>query len=448
MFDAISTSFKTTINKLRFSDDEIALNKALGHLKKSLLKADVHFKVVKELILNIEKDTKQAHIGKDNFINAIKNNLLSILNTAGKQGFVYSSSGLTSVLMIGLQGAGKTTTTGKLASYLKARGKKVLLCACDLQRLAAVEQLKQIASDIEVDIFFNENEKNPTKIAQMAQEKAKSEHYDVLIIDTAGRISIDEELMNELEDVSKAINPDEKFYVADSLSGQDASKNADNFNKKIGISGVILSKYDGDSRGGIAISIAKQVQVPLRFIGTGEKMQDFEIFLPDRIVSRILGEGDIEGLSEKASLVMNTQDVKNITKKMKKGQFNFNDFVEQIESIKKMGSLKSLVSMMPGMGDMKDKIANIDLDNSKEIKVLKASVSSMTPKERENPELLMKNNTRKRRIASGAGLEVSDINSMLKQFKQSSKMAKKLAGGGMKNLESMMANMNAKPKGY
>lgn len=448
MFDSISTSFKTTINKLRFSDDQKALKKATEHLKKSLLKADVHFKVTKELIANIEKQTKETHIGKDNFIKVIRSNLLSILQTKGNQGFVYSSSGLTNVLMIGLQGSGKTTTSGKLAHYLKGRGKKVLLCACDLQRLAAIEQIKQIATQIEVDLYFDESQKNPVEIAKKAQEKAKKEHYDVLIIDTAGRISIDDELMDELENISNAIKPDEKFYVADSLTGQDASKNADNFNSKIGISGVILSKYDGDSKGGIAISIAKQVQVPLRFIGTGEKTQDFEVFLPDRIVSRILGEGDMEGLGEKASIAMKDQDVKNITRKMKKGTFNFNDFVGQIESIKKMGNLKSLVSMMPGMGDMKDKIANIDLDNSKEVKVLKSAVDSMTPKERENPELLMKNNTRKRRIASGAGLETSDINSMIKQFKQSSKMAKKLAGGGMKNIESMMASMGNKPRGY
>jgi signal recognition particle subunit SRP54 len=343
--------------------------------------------------------------------------------------------------MIGLQGSGKTTTSSKLAYYLKQRNKKVLLCACDLQRLAAVEQLKQLALEIEVDIFFDEGEKDPAKIAKKAQQKAKDEQYDVLIVDTAGRISIDDELMNELENVSNTINPDEKFYVADSLTGQDASKNAINFNEKIKITGVILTKHDGDSKGGTAISIAQLVQVPLRFLGIGEKPQDFEVFIPDRIVSLLVGEGDIEGLSEKASTIMNDTDMKNISKKMKKGQFNFNDFLEQIENISKMGNLKSMLSMMPGMGNIKEKLANVDLDNSKEIKVLKCAVSSMTPKERENPDLLMKNNSRKRRIAMGAGIETSDVNKMLKQFKQSSKMAKKLSGGGMKNLESMMANM-------
>jgi signal recognition particle subunit SRP54 len=442
MFDSISKSFKNTINKLRFSDDEKALKKALDFLKKSLLKSDVYFKVVKQLLENIEKDTKSGVIGKDNFINAIKNNLLDILNTAGNQGFIYSNTGLTTVAMIGLQGAGKTTTTGKLAYYLKQRNKKVLLCACDLQRLAAVEQLRQIATDIEVDIFFDEVEKDPSKIAQKAQQKAKKEQYDVLIIDTAGRISIDDVLMDELKNILNVINVDEKFYVADSLSGQDASKNAINFNEKIGISGIILTKHDGDSKGGIAISIASQVQVPLRFIGTGEKVQDLEVFIPNRIVSLLLGEGDLEGLSEKASVVMSDNDAKNIAKKMKKGQFNFNDFLSQIESIKKMGNLQSMLSMMPGMGNIKEQLANVDLDNSKEIRVLKSAVNSMTPKERENPDLLMKNNTRKRRIAIGAGIDTADVNKMLKQFKHSSKMAKKLAGGGMKNLESMMANMS------
>jgi signal recognition particle subunit SRP54 len=441
MFDVISNSFKSTINKLRFSDDEKALKKALDFLKKSLLKSDIHFKVVKELISNIEKDTKLTQIGKESFLKAVKKNLLNILHTAGNQGFVYSNTGLTTVLMIGLQGSGKTTTSSKLAYYLKQRNKKVLLCACDLQRLAAVEQLKQLALEIEVDIFFDEGEKDPAKIAKKAQQKAKDEQYDVLIVDTAGRISIDDELMNELENVSNTINPDEKFYVADSLTGQDASKNAINFNEKIKITGVILTKHDGDSKGGTAISIAQLVQVPLRFLGIGEKPQDFEVFIPDRIVSLLVGEGDIEGLSEKASTIMNDTDMKNISKKMKKGQFNFNDFLEQIENISKMGNLKSMLSMMPGMGNIKEKLANVDLDNSKEIKVLKCAVSSMTPKERENPDLLMKNNSRKRRIAMGAGIETSDVNKMLKQFKQSSKMAKKLSGGGMKNLESMMANM-------
>ena len=441
MFEGITDSLKSTINKIRFSDDEKALTKALDHLKKTLLKADVHFKIVKDFVAQTEAETKAKGIGKENFIQVIRAQLLNILRTAGNQGFVYSPSGLTTVLMMGLQGSGKTTTCGKLANYLKERNKKVLLCACDLQRLAAIEQLKQIAGDLGVDVYFEENEQDPTKIVANAHAKAKKEHYDVLIIDSAGRISIDDALMDELDNISKSISLDEKFYVADSLTGQDASKNALNFHEKIGITGVLLSKYDGDSKGGIAISIAQQVGVPLRFLGIGEKMQDFEVFLPERILSRLLGEGDIEGLSEKAATVMDEGEVKTLTKKMKKGKFNFNDFVEQLENVKKMGSLKSLVSMMPGLGNMKEQLANVDLEGSREVIILKAAVNSMTPTERENPDLLMKNNSRKRRIALGSGIETSDVNRLLKQFSQSAKMMKKLSGGGMKSLESMMAQM-------
>ena len=450
MFETLSESFKGAINKLRFSDDEKALKKALDQLKKSLLKSDVHFKVVKELIANIERDTKKSSIGKDNFLKAIEDNLLGVLQTAGHQGFVYAPQGVTTVLMMGLQGSGKTTTSGKLAYHLKQRNKKVLLCACDLHRLAAVEQLKQIASQIEVDIFYDEDSQNIADIAKKAKAKATKEQYDVLIIDSAGRIAIDEPLMNELITLEKTVQPNEKFYVADSLTGQEASKNATIFNEKVGISGVILTKYDGDSKGGIAISIAHQVKIPLRFIGSGEKMPDLEAFLPDRIVSRLLGQGDIEGLSEKASLVVKEQEIKKITKKMKKGQFNFNDYLQQIENVKKMGSLKSLVSMIPGMDKgLKSQIADLDLDNSKEIKVLKSAINSMTPKERENPDLLMKNNTRKRRIANGAGIDIIEVNRLLKQMHHASKMAKKLSGGNMKNLESMMSQMSAggRPRG-
>ena len=304
MFDSITGSIRNAVNKIRHQDDVASLTKATSELKKALLKADVHHKTTKDLIQAIELQTKNAGIGQDSFLKALKSELTNLLTTSGNQGFVFSNTPPTTILMTGLQGSGKTTTTGKLASYLKTRKKKVLVAACDLQRLAAVEQLKQIAAQIEVDIYFDDIEKDPIKIALAAKEKATKEHYDVLLIDTAGRLAIDEELMLQLKNIKDAIKPNEIFYVADALTGHDATKTATTFKEKIGIDGVILSKYDGDKKGGVALSIANQVEVPLRFIGTGEKMPDLEVFIPDRIVSRLLGLGDIEGLAERTSAII------------------------------------------------------------------------------------------------------------------------------------------------
>ncbi len=449
MFEVLSDSFKTTINKIRFKDDANALKRALGELKKTLLKADVHHKTTKELLNKVELDTKQKGIGQGSFLLALKNSLTDILTSVGNQGFVYSNKPPTVILMTGLQGSGKTTTCAKLANYLKLRNKKVLLCAADLQRLAAVEQLKQLASSIEVEIYFDEKEKNPVKIALEAKKLAKKEQFDVLIVDTAGRLAIDDELMGELSGLKKKLDPDEVFYVADSLSGHDATRTASTFKEKIGIDGVILTKYDGDVKGGVALSIASQVGVPLRFLGTGEKMPDLEVFIPERIVSRLMGEGDIEGLAEKTSLIMDEKKSKEIAKKIKKGQFNFNDFLEQLNMMKKLGSMKNLISMVPGLSQMAGGIKDMDLENSVEIVRIKAMISSMTPKERDNPELM--NLSRKRRISSGAGLNEIQVNKIIKQFKNAAKMAKKLSGkGGMKGLSNMMSQMQGAgglPKG-
>lgn len=438
MFEILTDSFKTAVNKIRFADDEKSLKKALDTLKRSLLKADVHHKVVKDLLKVVEIETKTKGIGQLNFLKSLKENLTVMLTAPGNQGFVYSSKPPTRVLMAGLQGSGKTTTTVKLANYLKLRNKKVLIAACDLQRLAAVEQLKQLCKQNELDLFFDENEKNPVKIAKTAVKKAKEGLYDVLIVDTAGRLAIDEELMRELKEVQKVIEPDEVFYVADSMTGQDAIRSAGTFNEKLGISGVVLSKYDGDSKGGVALGIAKQINIPLRFIGTGEKVADLELFVPDRVVNRLMGEGDLETLAEKTAAVIDEKQAREITKKIKKGEFNFNDFLEQMEQIKKLGSMKSLIGMIPGMSGMAGKLKDVDLNNSVEMKRIKAMIGSMTKKERETPSLL--NNTRKRRIANGAGLSNMDVNKFLKQFKNASKMAKKFSGKrGMQDLQNMMS---------
>lgn len=436
MFGAITESFQSAINKIRFQDDEKALKRALDELKKTLLKSDVHYKVLKSLLEEIEQKTKLAGIGKENFLNALKESLTHILTAPGNYGFIFAPKPPTIVLMAGLQGSGKTTTTAKLANYLKNKQKKVLLAACDLQRLAAVEQLRQLSLQVEVDFFYKEN-KSPIEIAIAAKEKAISGLYDVLIVDSAGRLAIDEDLMQELQGIKDSIQPNEIFYVVDSLSGQDGVKSAAIFHEKMDLSGVILSKFDGDSKGGIALSIAHQLGIPLRFIGVGEKIPDLEVFIPQRIVGRLMGAGDIHSLAEKTAAIISEKEAKDISKKIKKGKFTFNDFLAQMDNIKKIGSMQSIISMLPGLGNMAGALKDVDLDNSKEIKQIRAMVNSMTPKERENPDLL--NGSRKKRIALGAGVDVSDVNRFLKQFENAAKMAKRFSSkGGMSDLMALM----------
>jgi signal recognition particle subunit SRP54 len=442
VFGKISESFKTAVNKIRHFDDEKSLKKALDELKKSLLKADVHHKVVKELIETVSLKTKEMGIGKDNFLKSLSHTLTDILSVEGASGFVFAANPPTVILMTGLQGSGKTTTTGKLGNYLKSKNKKVLLAAGDLQRMAAVEQLKQIGEQIEVDVFADEEAKNPIDVATRAIKKANDEHYDVVIVDSAGRLAIDDTLMDELKSVKEAINPHEIFYVADSLTGQDAVKTAQTFSERIGIDGVILTKFDGDTTGGVALGLAKQINVPLRFIGVGEKMPDLELFIPERIVGRLMGAGDVESLAERVGSVIDEKKAKELTKKMKKGAFNFNDFLDQMENMKKIGSMKSILGMIPGMQNMANQLGDIDFENSKEILHIKALISSMTLKEREAPDLL--NASRKKRIAKGAGLSEVQVNKILKQFKNASKMAKKFSGKkGMKDLQAMMGQMGS-----
>jgi signal recognition particle subunit SRP54 len=440
MFDTLTESFKNAIGKIRFHDDEKALARAVDELKKSLLKADVHHKVVKTLLANVELKTKHLGVGKDNFLRVLKEEINNTLSVSGNQGFVFASKPPTVVLMTGLQGSGKTTTTGKLAYFLKEqKKKKVMIVAADLQRLAAVEQLRQITSQIDVTLVADENAK-PVDLVKVALQRADKELFDVVLIDTAGRLAIDDELMDELYNVKQVSNPDEIFYVADAMTGQDAIKTAITFKEKIGISGVILTKFDGDSRGGVALGLSHQVGVPLRFIGMGEKMPDLEQFLPDRITSRLLGGGDIETLAEKTVAAIDAKQAKKFSQKIKKGKFNFNDFLEQVESVKKLGSMKSLMGMIPGMSSVAKQMGEMDLENSGELKMIKAMISSMTLKEREDPELLT--NSRKRRIAAGSGLDQVQVNRVLKQFGSAAKMAKQLSGkNGMKQMQEMMKQM-------
>jgi signal recognition particle subunit SRP54 len=443
MFDNISSGLSKVFNKLRFQDDEKALKKALDELKKNLLKSDVHFKTVKELITSVEKETKEKGIGKGTFMKAIEDNFIKILTAPGNYGFIFAKTPPTVVLMAGLQGSGKTTTTAKLANYLKEmKKKKVLMVAADLQRLAAVEQLKQLAKANNLDLYYDENSNNPIEIAKKGVEYAKEKFYDVVLIDTAGRLAIDEKLMDELKKVKEATNPDEIFYVADSLTGQDAIRTAKKFDEDLGITGVILTKFDGDSKGGVALSIAHQINKPLRFIGTGEKIPDLEVFIPERITSRLMGAGDIESLVEKTNALIDEKEAKKLNKKIKKGEFNFEDFLNQLESMKKMGSMKNLFSMIPGMGQFSKALKDMDLENSTEIKKIKAMINSMTPKERKEPSILLKSNSRKRRIAKGAGLSIQETNKILKQFQNAAKLAKKFANKkSLPNINEIMKQM-------
>lgn len=434
MFEKITDSIKSAVSKIRHFDDEKSLKRVLDDLRKALLKSDVHHKVTKDLLTKVEQKTKQQEIGKASFAKALEESLFETLAAAGSQGFVFAPKPPTVVIMAGLQGSGKTTTTAKLANYLKQRNKKVLLAAADLERVAAVDQLKQLAIQAQVDIHTGSN---PIDVAKESLKKAKDSLYDVLIIDTAGRLAIDEKLMEELKAIKKAVDPDEIFYVADSMTGQDAVKTAISFNEAMELTGVILTKFDGDSTGGVAIGLASQVGVPLRFIGTGEKLADLELFVPDRIVSRLMGEGDMAGLAEKVSTVIDEKKAKDIQKKIKKGAFNFNDFLEQIETVSKLGNMKSLLSMIPGAGQLTKQLGDIDLENSREIVAIRAMINSMTKKERENPDLI--NGSRRERIAKGSGVSVAEINRVLKQFKGAAKMAKQFSSKqGLAQLSALM----------
>lgn len=445
LFESLSSGFRGIVNKMRFSDDEKSLDRALDELKKVLLKSDVYHKATKEILQKTRQKTKDKGIGRDNFLSSLSDSLLEILAVSGHYGFTYAKRPPTSVLMVGLQGSGKTTTSAKLANYLKLRNKKVLLVPCDLQRLAAVTQLRTLGSQIEVEVFHSEAT-SPIEVAKAAKAQGERGQFDVVIYDTAGRLAISEELMKELEGVKKLVDPHEVFYVADALSGQDGVRSAASFHEKIGLTGVILSKFDSDSKGGIALSIAFQLGLPLRFVGLGEKIPDLDVFLPDRIVSRLMGAGDIATLAEKTATVIDAKEAKTLQKKIKKGDFTFIDFLEQIEKVKKLGSVSSIVSMIPGLGGMAKSLKDVDLDNSETVKVIRCMVNSMTPKERDNPSIL--NGSRRRRIALGSGLEVSDINRALKQFDQASKVAKKLSktGGVQGFLDLLAQNQKSIPR--
>ncbi len=416
---------------------EINVAETLKDVRRALLEADVNFKVAKQFT----DEVKAKALGM-NVINAIKPGELMVKIVhdelarlmGGETAQINLSGNPTVILMSGLQGSGKTTFSGKLARKLKSeQGKRPLLVACDVYRPAAIDQLKVLAEQINVPVYTEDGNKNPVEIAENAIRHAKANHYDLVIIDTAGRLAVDEQMMQEIAAIKQAVKPQEILFVVDSMTGQDAVNTAKEFNDRLDFDGVVLTKLDGDTRGGAALSIRTVVTKPIKFVGTGEKLDAIDLFHPSRMADRILGMGDIVSLVEKAQNAYDEKQARELQRKIAKNQFNFNDFLQQIQQIQKMGNLKELASMIPGVGKA---IKDIDIDD-KAFKGIEAIIQSMTAEEREHPEIL--NGSRRKRIAKGSGTDIQDVNRLIKQFDDARKMMK--AVSGIKNPMALMRNM-------
>ena len=424
MFENLSEKLERSFKLLKGQGKitEINVAETLKDVRRALLDADVNYKVAKQFT-----DTVKAKALGQNVINAIKPSELMVKIVhdeltqlmGGDTAPVNLSGNPTVILMSGLQGSGKTTFSGKLARKLKSeKGKRPLLVACDVYRPAAIEQLKVLASQIEVPVYTEEGNKNPVEIAKNAIQHAKANHLDLVIVDTAGRLAVDEQMMDEIEAIKNAIHPQETLFVVDSMTGQDAVNTAKEFNDRLDFDGVVLTKLDGDTRGGAALSIRTVVTKPIKFVGTGEKLDALDQFHPSRMADRILGMGDIVSLVEKAQQQYDEKEARELQRKIAKNEFNFNDFLNQIQQIKKMGNLKDLASMIPGVGKA---IKDIDIDDNA-FKGIEAIIQSMTEKERKNPEII--NGSRRQRIAKGSGTTLQDVNRLLKQFEDTRKMMK------------------------
>ena len=434
--DRLERSFK--ILKGQGKITEINVAETLKEVRRALLDADVNYKTAKEFTESV----REKAMGQD-VLNAVKPEQLMVkivhdelaLLMGGTAEDININGKPAVILMSGLQGSGKTTFSGKLANMIKSkRGKNPLLVAADVYRPAAIEQLKVLGEQIGVPVYFEEDNKNPVKIAKNAIEHARQHGRDLVIIDTAGRLAIDEEMMAEIEAIKKAVNPQEILFVVDAMTGQDAVNTAKEFNERLNFSGVVLTKLDGDTRGGAALSIRSVVDKPIKFVGTGEKLDAIDVFHPERMSDRILGMGDVVTLVEKAQEQYDEEEARRLQKKIAKNQFDFNDFITQIQQIKKMGNLKDLASMIPGVGKQ---IKDMDFDDDA-FKGIEAIIHSMTPQERTNPEIL--NGSRRARIAKGSGTDVQEVNKLIKQFDETRKMMHKMTTGGgkqaMKNLRS------------
>ena len=435
MFESLNEKLEGAFKSLKGEGKLTELNVAtsIKEIRRALVAADVNYKIAKEFTDKV----KDQAMGEKNVLKAVKPGELMVkivmdelIELMGGASEGISLSGNPAIILIsGLQGSGKTTFTGKLSLYLKTkRSKKVLVTAGDVYRPAAIDQLTVLSQQVGVDIYKEPENKNPVQIATNASQYAKDNGFDVVIIDTAGRLAIDEAMMNEIEAIKKAVNPSETLFVVDSMTGQDAVNTAKAFNDKLNFDGVVLTKLDGDTRGGAALSVKYTVGKPIKFISTGEKMEDLDIFYPDRMAQRILGMGDIVSFVERAQQQFDEEEAARIEKKIKKNKFDFNDFLSQINQIKKMGDIKSLMNMIPGMSKL---TANLDIDEKAFSKV-ECIIQSMTPQERANPELL--NPSRKRRIAKGAGKDINEINMFIKQFDQMKNMMHNMSIGKMGNM--------------
>ena len=416
MFENLSERLERSFKILKGQGKITELNVAetLKEVRRSLLDADVNYKIAKDFTNRV----KEKALGMN-----VHDELAELMG--GKNVEVDIKGNPAIILMSGLQGSGKTTFSGKFANLLKnKKGKKPLLVACDVYRPAAIEQLKVLGEQIQVPVYSDETTKDPVRIALDAIKQAKAKGYDVVIVDTAGRLAIDEQMMNEIAAIKEAIHPNETLFVVDAMTGQDAVNTAREFNERLDFNGVILTKLDGDTRGGAALSIRSVVNKPIKYVGTGEKLEALDAFHPERMADRILGMGDIVSLVEKAQEQFDAEEAKKLQKKISRNQFNFNDFLSQIQQIKKMGNIKDLASMIPGVGKA---LKDIDIDDDA-FKGVEAIIYSMTAAEREDPALI--NGSRRKRIAEGSGTTVQDVNRLLKQFEESKKMMKMLSGGG------------------
>lgn len=411
---------------------DLEIKQAMREIRIALLEADVNFQVVRDFINRVSEKASGEDILKglnstQQVIKIVNDELIALMGSTHSK-LAVADRPPTIIMMCGLQGAGKTTMCGKLAGMLKKQNKKVMLAACDVYRPAAIKQLQVVGGKVNVPVF-EEGQINPVKIAKDALDEAKRQGADVLIIDTAGRLHIDEQLMEELQKIKAEVNPNEILLVVDSMTGQDAVNVAETFNQKLDITGVIITKLDGDTRGGAALSIKAVTGKPIKFVGSGEKMEDIQPFYPDRMASRILGMGDVLTLIEKAQEAFSEEEALKLQKKMKTNSFTLQDYLNQLESVKKMGGIGKLMSMVPGLGG---KVNEDDIDESKIIKT-KAIILSMTPEERNNPDIIKA--SRRKRIAAGSGTSIQDVNQLLKQFDMSKEMMRRVSKNGMRGMK-------------
>lgn len=419
--DKLNQAFKTLKGQGRITEINVAAT--IKEVRRALTDADVNYKVAKEVTDRVKEKALDRKVliavePGQLFVKIVQEELTELM---GGEAIPMNLKGDPAVILIaGLQGSGKTTFSGKLASYLKKQGRNVLLVAADIYRPAAIDQLKVLGEQVGVEVYAEPENKNAVLIAQNALAYARKTNRKIMIVDTAGRLAVDEVMMQEIEEVKKVLNPAETLFVVDSMTGQDAVNTAKTFNERLNFDGVVLTKLDGDARGGAALSIKAVVDKPIKFMSTGEKMEALDVFYPDRMASRILGMGDVVSLVERAQQAFDEDEAKRINAKMRANKFDFTDFLSQLQQIKKMGNIKDLMSMIPGMGKM---VKEMDIDNDS-FKPIEAIISSMTPRERERPDIL--DNSRKKRIAAGSGTSITQVNNLLKQFDEMRKMMKKM----------------------